>query len=82
MCAGTGEGVLMGQVLAGHSKELHEWLKRCGISCDMASRVVIDIKVNSVVKIYIEQYGSDQLLMVNPPDFSRAKVEVLKKADG
>jgi hypothetical protein len=67
----------------GNDKQIHEWLKRAKIYTDgqAVRRVVIDIAVEEPVRVYVEQYGTDALLDVQPPDMSGAKVAILKKAE-
>lgn len=66
--------------IAGRSPQVHEWLKRAGICAfdgkDYVKRVVIDIDVDSVVKVYVERLATRQMLMVEPLDFSRNIIAV------
>lgn len=64
------------------SKSFLDWLRRSGIIPENTRRVVIDAKVNDVVMIYIEQYGTTALLDVDPPpEFFTAQVKIVGQED-
>lgn len=65
---------------APHYSEVNEWLERAGIDNKRACRVIIDINVNCLVKVYIEEYGSEAMFEVKPPDLSGCEITVLPKA--
>jgi hypothetical protein len=50
-----------------HSQAFLDWLKGAGIIPERTRRVVIEATVNELVKIYIEQVGTDELISVEPP---------------
>jgi hypothetical protein len=61
-----------------HSQEFLDWIKKAGIVPELARRVVIDIPRNGPVLIYVELYGSAELLKVEPPpELLGAKVSIL-----
>ena len=55
---------------------LTEWLERAGIPCDTASRIIIDLKVGCIAKVYIERFGTKAFIKVEPPDCRGASVEI------
>jgi hypothetical protein len=55
-----------------------EWLAAIGIDAKQARRVVIDIRVDAPVMIYVEQYASRKMLEVTPPDLRGATIKVLE----
>ena len=59
--------------------DLHQWLIDSEIiSKDQhVRRVVIDINVEDVVRIYIEEFGSDKMLTLAPPKLEGATVVIL-----
>jgi hypothetical protein len=65
--------------MTGQSKGLYDWLKRANIVMDeqFVQRVVIDMKVDAAVKVYVEMLGTNDLIEVQPPDMSSAQVVVL-----
>lgn len=63
---------------------LVQWLRDTGLIAEgqHAFRVLIDIKVDDVVRVYVEEFGSDQILKVDPPDLKSAEVKVLPAGNG
>jgi len=53
-------------------------LPKLGISPDMVSRVILDMQVSEPVRVYVEMYGSKDLLSINWPAFDGAEVITLK----
>lgn len=41
-------------------------------------RLVIDALAGEPIKIYVEMFGTERMLKVSPPDFSRASIVFLK----
>lgn len=60
------------------SNALVDWLKSAGIDTEHARRVIIDAKAGEVVLVYVEQFGTDQMFKVEPPDLSKAEITVLR----
>lgn len=56
--------VIGGQVTAGG---LGRWLNALGVNLDQAERVIIDIKMDGYVRIYVEEVGVPQQLKIEPP---------------
>jgi len=54
-----------------------QWAEALGIDPMEVSRVVIDAQVGSVLKVYVEKFGTDRLLQVKPPDPSSVDVRVI-----
>jgi hypothetical protein len=50
------------------SETFLRWLEEQGITPAHCRRVVMDFEVGAIVHIYVEQFGTEAL-MVNPPDF-------------
>ncbi len=52
--------------VASQPKEILDWLRMAGIltedANDHVSRVIIDVKVGEVVKVYIERFADEKLL--------------------
>ena len=57
-----------------------EWLihlcEQLEIEPSNVRRIIIDAKVNSAVIIYVEQYGTDKLFDLRPPDVSAAEIRI------
>lgn len=56
---------------------LIDWLTLNGLispSDTLVSRVLIDIKSNSAVKVYVERYGSERMLEVVPPHLEPTQI--------
>jgi len=62
----------MAEVATG--KDVMEWLRTMGIVSDLTRRVVIDAVAGEPVKIYVELYGSEEMLAVEPPAALRGAV--------
>ena len=60
---------------------LIDWFVECGLitTNQRVRRVVIDAEADSVVKVYVELYGTSAMLDVEPPRFSPAQVMVIRK---
>lgn len=56
------------------NEELKDWLQALGVDTDRATRVVLDLKVNDVPRIYIEEFGSESVIDVLPPRMLGAEV--------
>jgi len=69
----------MHSVLFGKNNLLWEWLESAGITIDQTHRVVIDINVNDVVRVYVEGVGSDKMLAVKPPSLEGAQISIVDK---
>lgn len=61
---------------------LVDWLRRAGIPVDEVRRVIIDAKVDDAVRVYIEQYGTDRMFKVEPPDLSKAEITLSAPDEG
>jgi hypothetical protein len=62
------------------SGEMLAWLQKAGVDTSLSRRVVIDIGIEPPVKIYIEKYGSKEMLIVEPPpELQAATIRVLEK---
>ena len=72
---------MMDYPLTHHNME--NWLRKLGIQRDgrLIKRVVIDIELDAIVKVYVEEFGSDEMFTVDPPDFSRAEITRLPKIE-
>ncbi len=62
-----------------HGKAFIEWLRAGGIIPDRTTRVVIEASVTDAVRVYVEQYGQDGLISVEPPPELRGAVVVMKE---
>lgn len=51
-----------------HARQLHEWCLAAGIygAADRVQRVVIDINVQDVVRVFVEKVGDSRVLAVEP----------------
>lgn len=58
-------------------KAFLDWLKREGIVPENTRRVVIDAEANSPIIIYVEMYGGDKLIEVEPPPELRVGVKIV-----
>lgn len=54
-----------------------DWLKREGIVPENTRRVVIDAEANNPIIIYVEMYGGDKLIEVEPPPELRVGVKIV-----
>lgn len=61
------------------SIEWWSWLKEAGIvrDGDAVTRVVIDIKCEDVVCIYVERLDSKRLIELSPPSIEGTKITVV-----
>ena len=51
-----------------HGRELaREWAEALGIDLSQTRRIVIDIPCHDVVRVYVEQFGTERLLKITPP---------------
>lgn len=61
-------GIIPGKVFV-------EWLRAAGIVGERVYRVVIDASVRDVVKVYVEQYGTDLIMKAGiPPEIMDAPI--------
>ena len=62
---------------------LIDWFVECGLITpgQRVRRVVIDAEADSVVKVYVEMYGTTAMLGVRPPKWSPAQVTIITKGD-
>jgi hypothetical protein len=67
---------MAGHVLASWSPELSKWLEGIGVASGW-SRVIIDIDMDSAVKVYVEQYATTKILDFTPPELKRAEVKIV-----
>lgn len=68
----------MAKLVAG--KHFLQWLEDVRIvpKGTSARRVVIDAEANSVIRVYVELYGTEEMIRVTPPAaLEGAKVEIL-----
>ncbi len=47
---------------------LDKWAKAVGITNKHITRIVVDMTLNDVVKVYVEQLGDEQMIAVDPPE--------------
>ena len=61
------------------SMEWWRWLKKAGIvrDGDAVTRVVIDIKCDEVVCIYVERLDTKRLIELSPPSIEGTKITVV-----
>jgi len=61
------------------SDGLLKWFKECGLisSEQRARRVVIDAETGNAVKVYVELYGTAELLNVKLPEFAPTQITVV-----
>ncbi|KKL89165.1 hypothetical protein LCGC14_1917460 [marine sediment metagenome] len=52
----------------GSDQVLQDWLKAAGIPFDNARRIIIDICIDDIVKVYVEGYSDGKILEVTPPE--------------
>jgi len=66
------------------SDGLLKWFKECGLisSEQRARRVVIDAETGEAVRVYVELYGTTEMLNVKPPEFSPAQVTIVGGEEG
>lgn len=65
----------------GMDKIVRQWVEDSGIAAGNWTRVIIDIPVDDVVKVYIEQYGEAGMFKIEPPSLSDAKITVAESPD-
>ena len=46
---------------------LDKWAKAVGITNDHITRIVVDMKLDDVVRVYVEQWGDDKMNRVDLP---------------
>ncbi len=56
------------------SADFVRWLKLAGIDSELVKRVVIEISAREPVMIFVELYGSEKMLSVEPPEELRGAV--------
>jgi len=56
-------------------------IENLGLVDKHVRRIVIDCAMDAAVYIYIECYGSEEVLNVAPPDIEGCKVTILHKGD-
>lgn len=54
----------MSRIISGRYAELFDALEKAGFADNLTRRVVIDIEVNSVVKVYVEKYADTRMINV------------------
>ena len=61
------------------SDDIAEKLRQAGIITDLqtARRVIIDIEAGDVVRVYVELYGTREMLDLILPEVGRAEIKVL-----
>ena len=78
----------MAQVITGR-EGLFGQFKKAGMLPDNCRRIVIDIEVNELVKVYYETFGDDQLVAIDIPQYlgpiisgNKVECELKEKPDG
>lgn len=60
--------------MVARSEEFVRWLKLAGIDSELTRRIVIEVPLGGLVTIYVELYGSEKMLSVEPPEELRGAV--------
>lgn len=61
-----------------HGRAFLEWPDAAGIIPSKTTRVVIEASINDAVRIYVEQYGDEGLISVEPPPELRgAEIKII-----
>jgi hypothetical protein len=69
--------------MTGHDSALNEWLFKAGIirKDELVYRVVIDIKVDDVARVYVQKFLDSGALEVDPPNMSGCVIRVGEESD-
>ena len=62
------------------SDALIEWFRECGLPMSpehRVSRIVIDAQADHAVKVYVEMFGTTEMLNVKPPEFAPAQITIV-----
>ena len=57
----------MSKIIMGHSKGLVDALKKSCLLPDNTVRVIVDVQLNNVVRVYYECLGDERILEVDVP---------------
>lgn len=68
----------MAITLGMHSKFMHALIERLGLDKQKVRRLVIDCPCDGPILIYVELYGTTEVLDIEPPNVEECKVQVLK----
>lgn len=62
-----------------HGQQFLDWLKAADIIPARTSRVVIEASCRDVVRIYCEQFGTEEMISIEPPPELRGAKVVVKE---
>lgn len=57
-----------------------KWATALGIDADRVRRVVIDAEAGNAIMVYVEQYGTDELLHLDVPNPTSMDIKIVGAA--
>jgi hypothetical protein len=59
------------------SRFVQKWAEALGVEPNETARIVIDARPGEVLRVYVEKFGTERMLHIDPPDPQSVTVEVL-----